>query len=183
MMTFAFYWIIFTLKKTNDERNIMLYLIALAVLMADQITKLMILSTLTPGAYLPVMPGVNLVLTYNKGISFSLLDNLGSMGPWILTAAALIICAGIVWYMHREKNTWVQVGFALILGGALGNMIDRMRFGGVVDFIDVYYRAWHWPAFNIADMCIVIGVGWLILNFVLARRRCVRSVESNKNGK
>ncbi len=178
MMTFAFYWIIFTLKKTNDERNIMLYLIALAVLMADQITKLMILSTLTPGAYLPVMPGVNLVLTYNKGISFSLLDNLGSMGPWILTAAALIICAGIVWYMHREKNTWVQVGFALILGGALGNMIDRMRFGGVVDFIDVYYRAWHWPAFNVADSAICLGAAWVVAAGVFSQKKNKKEKEN-----
>lgn len=178
MMTFAFYWIIFTLKKTNDERNIMLYLIALAVLMADQITKLMILSTLTPGAYLPVMPGVNLVLTYNKGISFSLLDNLGSMGPWILTAAALIICAGIVWYMHREKNTWVQVGFALILGGALGNMIDRMRFGGVVDFIDVYYRAWHWPAFNVADSAICLGAAWVVAAGLFSQKKNEKEKEN-----
>lgn len=178
MMTFAFYWIIFTLKKTNDERNIMLYLIALAVLMADQITKLMILSTLTPGAYLPVMPGVNLVLTYNKGISFSLLDNLGSMGPWILTAAALIICAGIVWYMHREKNTWVQVGFALILGGALGNMIDRMRFGGVVDFIDVYYRAWHWPAFNVADTAICLGAAWVVATGLFSQKKNEKEKEN-----
>ena len=82
--------------------------------------------------------------------------------PWILSLFALFICTCLVIWMRHEKDKWSRIGFALILGGAIGNVIDRLRFGGVVDFLDFYIGDYHWPAFNIADSAICIGV-FLIL--------------------
>lgn len=135
----------------------MFYLIVLSVILADQLTKLMILSTLTVGSYISVIPGFNLILTYNKGVSFSMFYDLGTAQPWILTIASLLICIGIFWYAKKENNTMAKIGLAMVLGGAFGNIIDRIRFGGVIDFLDLYYKNWHWPAFNIADSAICIG--------------------------
>ena len=140
----------------------MIYLISLLVVLLDQLTKGIILHYFSTGKVLEVFPCFNLLLTYNKGVSFSFLTSDSPYMPWILSAFALIICAFIVAWMHQEKDRWTRIGFALVLGGAVGNVIDRVRLGAVVDFLDFYIGTYHWPAFNIADSAICIGV-FLIL--------------------
>lgn len=140
----------------------MIYLISLFVILLDQLTKGIILHYFAFGEVLTVFPCFNLLLTYNKGVSFSFLTSDSPYMPWILSAFALIICAFIVAWMRQEKDKFTRIGFALVLGGAVGNVIDRVRLGAVVDFLDFYIGAYHWPAFNIADSAICIGV-FLIL--------------------
>lgn len=152
-MTFDFIWSI---------KAVMTYLITMAILLADQWTKYLILQDLPQGGIVPILPGFNVVHARNRGVSFSLFSGDSAFVPWILSTLALAICAVLVWYIHREKRTGVRVGLALILGGAIGNVIDRVRFGSVIDFLDVYAYDWHWPAFNVADSAICLGV-FLIL--------------------
>ena len=140
----------------------MIYLISLFVILLDQLSKGIILHYFSFGKVLEVFPCFNLLLTYNKGVSFSFLTSDSPYMPWILSAFALIICAFIVIWMRQEKDKFTRIGFALVLGGAIGNVIDRMRLGAVVDFLDFYIGAYHWPAFNVADSAICIGV-FLIL--------------------
>ncbi len=106
-----------------------------------------------------------MTLCYNKGAAFSFLSNAGGWQRWFLMAISFVISLVLVfWLRNVDKNRkslgW---GLALILGGAIGNLIDRTLYGYVIDFIDVYYDYWHWPAFNIADSAISIGAGLLIL--------------------
>ncbi len=144
----------------------MIYLLSLGVILADQITKMLIEAALIPQEIVPVFPGFNLFLTYNKGVSFSFLSSDYTWMPWALSALALTICLFIVQWMRVEKSRLILTGLALILGGAIGNVIDRIRFGAVVDFLDVYVGSYHWPAFNVADSAICIGVGLILLDYL-----------------
>lgn len=144
----------------------MIYLLSLGVILADQITKMLIEAALIPQEVVPVFPGFNLFLTYNKGVSFSFLSSDHTWMPWALSALALTICLFIVQWMRVEKSRLILTGLALILGGAIGNVIDRIRFGAVVDFLDVYVGSYHWPAFNVADSAICIGVGLILLDYL-----------------
>ena len=122
----------------------------------------------------------NIVFTWNPGASFSMLRDLGEAAPLIIIIATGFIIGFIAYYLFARAKSYECIPLALIVGGAIGNLIDRVRFGAVVDFLDFHVGAWHYPAFNIADMCIVIGVFLFILNWYLARRRCLDSVKSNK---
>ena len=122
----------------------------------------------------------NIVFTWNPGASFSMLRDLGEAAPLIIIIATGFIIGFIAYYLFARAKSYECIPLALIVGGAIGNLIDRIRFGAVVDFLDFHVGAWHYPAFNIADMCIVIGVILFILNWYLARRRCIDSVKSNK---
>lgn len=104
----------------------------------------------------------NLVKVWNSGVSFSMFSNYGHLGSIILSVAALIICGFLLWWMYKETKKIKIVSLGLIVGGALGNVIDRIRFGSVLDFLDFHYRQYHWPAFNVADTCICIGALILI---------------------
>lgn len=140
----------------------MIYLISLFVILLDQLSKGIILHYFSTDKVLEVFPCFNLLLAYNKGVSFSFLTSDSPYMPWILSAFSLVICALIVGWMRQEKDKYTRIGFALILGGAIGNVIDRVRLGAVVDFLDFYIGSYHWPAFNVADSAICIGV-FLIL--------------------
>lgn len=172
--------------------------IIVAAIVADQITKGILLYLITgtvplfgvawdvvPVPYLmtQVCNFFNIVFTWNPGASFSMLRGLGEAAPLIIIIGTGFIIGFIAYYLFARAPKYERAPLALVVGGAIGNLIDRVRFGAVIDFLDFHIGGWHYPSFNVADMCIVIGVAWLILNFVLARRRCVRSVESDKNGK
>ncbi len=144
----------------------MIYLISLGVIFFDQLTKLMVLEALTPHLPVVVFPSFNLFLTFNRGVSFSFLSGNHVWTPWALSALALVICLFIVRWMRVEKSRLILVGLSLILGGAIGNVIDRVRFGAVVDFLDFYIGSYHWPAFNVADSAICIGVGLILLDYL-----------------
>lgn len=135
----------------------MFYFISLIVISFDQITKLFATSYLPIHAPINVFPGFNLFLTFNKGVSFSLFSNNSPYTPILLSCFSLIICAFVFYWLFREKNQLTRLGLSFILGGAIGNVIDRIRYGSVVDFLDVYFKTYHWPAFNVADSFICVG--------------------------
>lgn len=140
----------------------MIYLVTLIAIILDQVSKFLVLQNLTPGEQISVFPCFNLYLVFNKGVSFSILAGDSPYMPWILSACAIVICLCIVRWMMKETDKVLLFGLALILGGAIANVIDRLRFGSVVDFLDFYIGTYHWPAFNIADSCICIGAALVL---------------------
>jgi len=135
-----------------------------AVLVLDQITKVLILDLFSASQRaIEVLPFFNLVLAWNRGISFGMFGGLGDWGPWVLVVLALVISVVLARWMIKAENRLTLVSLALIIGGALGNVIDRIRFGAVVDFLDVHVLGYHWPAFNVADSAITVGAAILIL--------------------
>ena len=144
-------------------------LLAGIVLVADQITKQVMLDWIFfPPMRVSVLPFLDFVPVWNPGISFGMLAGGGVATKVILTMIALVVSAWLLWkgpsYQRLER-----LGAGLIVGGAIGNAIDRIRFGKVVDFIDVYVQTWHWPAFNIADAGITVGAGLWIFSLLLDR--------------
>ncbi len=137
-----------------------------AVVVADQLTKIAAVAGLGYLQPVPVIPFFNLTLIYNYGAAFSFLSNAGGWQRWFFTVLAVVVSVILVFWLARlRREEWVSaMGLAAILGGAVGNLIDRVRLGYVIDFLDVYYAQWHWPAFNLADSAITIGVGLLLLD-------------------
>ena len=140
------------------------FLAAAAVIVADQATKTLVLGRFALGERLELASFLNLVLVYNKGAAFSFLSDAAGWQTPLLVLFALA-AAGIVTVLivKKPQEKLLCAGLALILGGALGNLIDRLRFGQVVDFIDFHLRGYHWPAFNVADSAITIGAALLII--------------------
>jgi signal peptidase II len=128
------------------------------VLVLDQATKLLVRLVLAPDLPLEVTGFFNLVLAYNRGVSFSLFTNDSTLGPYLFAALSLAIGTGLVWWALRQGRALFALLAGAIAGGALGNVIDRLYLGAVVDFLDFHAFGWHWPAFNVADSAIVIGV-------------------------
>ena len=140
------------------------YLLAAAVVLADQVTKSMVTSRFVEGERLEINAFFNMVLVYNKGAAFSFLANAPGWQTPLLIGFALVAIAIVVTLLVRSpERRMLSCGLALILGGALGNVIDRLRFGKVVDFLDFHAAGWHWPAFNVADSAITVGAVLLIL--------------------
>lgn len=148
----------------------MIYLISLCVILLDQLSKYLVLDFMTPPRVVEILPFFNLVLAYNNGVSFSMLALNTTHGPYALATLALVICAALVWWMRSEKDQWTRIGLALIIGGAIGNVIDRFLYGAVVDFLDFYAFGYHWPAFNVADSAICIGAFLIILRLFRAKK-------------
>ena len=140
--------------------------LALAVLMIDQLSKIAADALLTPYSSTAVMPFFNLTLVYNEGAAFSFLSDAGGWQRWLFVVlAAGVSVVIVVWLVRLPRAArWPAIGLALVLGGALGNLWDRLVRGAVVDFVDLYYGSWHWPAFNVADVAICIGAGMLVLD-------------------
>ncbi|SDH91182.1 signal peptidase II [Nitrosomonas sp. Nm132] len=137
--------------------------IALIVLTLDLATKYWIESNLVYGQQIPVIPFFNLVLTYNTGAAFSFLNDAAGWQRWFLSGIALIASIVIIFLLRKHANDKLFcIALSFILGGALGNLWDRITLGHVVDFLDFYLSNYHWPAFNIADSAISIGAGLLI---------------------
>ena len=132
-------------------------------LLLDQLTKWSALSNLQLGVPEPVLPFLNWLLLFNPGAAFSFLAQGSGWQRWFLTVLGLAASVYIVWLLRKSLGDQMLCwALTLILGGALGNVLDRIMYGAVVDFIDVYYSNWHWPAFNIADSAICIGAALLI---------------------
>ena len=135
-----------------------------AVVVIDQLSKLVAMRQLVEHQPVSVLPGFNLTLTYNPGAAFSILDS-GGWQRWLLSALALGVSVYIIDILRtlpRDRN-WSALGFALVLGGAVGNLIDRLYLSEVVDFFVVYYERWYWPAFNVADSAICVGASVLVV--------------------
>lgn len=146
--------------------------LALVVLLADQFTKVLIVSTYTLGDGFAVTGFFNIVRVHNEGAAFSFLASAGGWQRWFFTGLGVLAAAVMVWMLKKHPGQKL-FGFAIacILGGAIGNVIDRVLYGYVVDFLDFHYAGIHFPAFNIADSGITLGAACLILDEVLRVRR------------
>jgi signal peptidase II len=151
------------------ERRLVLGIavIAVVVVVLDQLTKLVVLDRLAPGAPVTVVPGlVALTLVMNPGLAFGLLAGVPPGWRWIvvpLSLLALLVLLRVALRILPTGGWRERSAIGLVFGGAVGNLIDRARFGAVVDFVDVHFRGYHWPAFNVADSAITIGVAMLAL--------------------
>ena len=151
-------------------RNVYWLWVSAAVMLADQVTKQLIVRQLGWFDVQPVVPHLNLVHMRNTGAAFSMFS---SASPVFFILLAVAVSVGILWWLRKnpQGQGLVAAALALILGGALGNVIDRATRGYVIDFIDFYWGEWHFAAFNVADMAISIGAGLLILDMLLETRR------------
>jgi len=151
----------------NDSRYARYWLLlSVAVIALDQASKWLAETSLIPYQPVPVMPLVNLTLAYNTGAAFSFLSDAGGWQRWFFVVLSLVVSAVLfswLWRMRAEERLHA-VSISLILGGAIGNLIDRIWLGHVIDFLDVYYGSHHWPIFNIADSAITVGVVLLIID-------------------
>jgi signal peptidase II len=146
--------------------------IAAVIFLGDQGTKALVERSIPEHSLIPILPHcLNLTHAKNTGAAFGLFSD--SPAAWktallvIVSAALLAAVVGIVW-KSRQLHWELGVGLALILGGALSNLLDRITTGRVVDFVDVYFRSYHWPAFNLADSGIVVGAGFLVLHYLFS---------------
>ena len=141
------------------------FVAAAAVVLADQLTKWLVLSHFAPGEHVELTGFFNMILVFNKGAAFSFLAAApGWQTPLLAVFAVVAALVVAVLLVRSPERRVLCAGLALILGGALGNLVDRLRFGQVVDFLDFHAAGWHWPAFNVADSAITIGAALLILD-------------------
>jgi signal peptidase II len=148
--------------------------IAAVVLVLDQLTKLVALRRLELGIPQPVIDGFfSLTLVMNPGLAFGMLARTPPAWRWVVAGLSVVALVALLGFARRMAPTGGVLGalaLGLILGGAVGNLIDRARFGAVVDFLDFFWRDYHWPAFNVADSGITVGVTLLALRMVFATR-------------
>jgi signal peptidase II len=151
------------------------------VVVADQATKALVMSFMEQHPFgLPVLPIFSLVSAWNPGVSFSMFRN---AGPLILSVGAIAVSLALIFWLTRIETFLTAIGVALVAGGALGNVIDRIRAGAVYDFLDFYVRTaggreWHWPAFNLADSAITVGVVLLLLDGLFHRTDRAKTKQS-----
>lgn len=140
--------------------------IAVAIVVLDQLTKFIAADYLTQHGEVHLVPFLNLVLVHNTGAAFGFLSSAGGWQNIFFIIVAMAASIFILWMTWRldSKDVFLAVGLMLVLGGALGNLTDRLIHGYVIDFIDVYYGTWHWPAFNVADSAITIGAVLLLFD-------------------
>lgn len=158
----------------HSLRYLLLALIGVTVVIVDQVTKLWIVQSMRLHESIPIVPNL-FSLTYirNPGAAFGLLagsSNAFRMVFFGVTSLFALALLGTILFRLPEKDWIGQVSIAGILGGAIGNLIDRLRFGEVIDFLDVYVESYHWPAFNVADSAISVGVVCLIIHFAFERK-------------
>ena len=151
-------------------KAMLISLIAAAVV-ADQVTKATALSLLTQGTAVPVLPGFNLTLGFNEGASFGMMGGVMAGKPLLMAALTGALTLAFAVMAFRAQHPLERIGYGLVVGGALGNIIDRLRQGAVTDFLDFYWRDWHWPTFNVADIAITLGAVLILAASLPLRRR------------
>jgi signal peptidase II len=175
-------------KRAKMKKMFKYCAVILAIILLDQVSKGTLIALIT-GRVPPMAPAwelvpvpylmahvtkfFNVVFTWNPGTSFSLFRALGESAPIIIIFVTAFVIGFILYYLIRRADSFERMPLAFIAGGALGNLIDRVRFGAVVDFLDFHIGGAHWPAFNVADAFICVGVALYILNWFVARRRCI----------
>jgi signal peptidase II len=138
--------------------------LAAAIIALDQLTKWYVVTVvMAPPRVIEVTPFFNLVLTWNRGVSFGMLGGQSGVGWWLLSLLAVAIVGGLVFWLRRADRPILAVALGMVIGGALGNVIDRLRLGAVADFLDFHLAGYHWPAFNVADSAITLGVIALVV--------------------
>ena len=150
-------------------KNVYWLWVSLAVIVADQVSKQVVFTKLAVHETIPIFSQLNLTHMHNTGAAFSMLS---TASPLFFVFLGVAVSVGVLWWLRKNPlgQRLVCAGLVLIQGGALGNVIDRVRHGYVIDFIDVHLAGWHWPAFNIADSAICIGAGLLLLDMVRNRQ-------------
>lgn len=147
-------------------------LAAVLVVILDQISKWVILTqVMDPPVAITVLPIFDLVLAWNRGVSFSMFSSDADHAPYLLAGFAVLVAGMLGIWLSRVKTPLPAVGLGLVIGGALGNVVDRLRFGAVVDFLYFHYAGWGWPAFNLADSAITVGVALLLLDGLFGKVR------------
>jgi signal peptidase II len=162
------------IRKPQGYGALMWLIPSAVIVVLDQITKIWASRSLELYESINLLPFLNFRLLHNPGAAFSFLADAGGWQRWFFISLTTVVSIGIIaWllYLPRRGEGRLACGLALILGGAVGNLIDRIAYGYVVDFIDVFYGDWHWPAFNIADSAITIGAVLVIIDSFMAPRR------------
>ncbi|VAW76304.1 Lipoprotein signal peptidase [hydrothermal vent metagenome] len=146
--------------------------LALLIVVLDQITKFLADNLLTYGEPVAILPFFNLTLLYNPGAAFSFLSDASGWQRWFFVVISTAATVFLILWLRRLKSghLLLAIALSLVLGGAVGNLIDRLWLGHVVDFIQLYYRGYYWPAFNIADSAISVGAALLIWDSLFTRR-------------
>ena len=141
------------------------------VIVLDQLSKQLVEASFMLYETLPV-PFFNLTLAYNEGAAFSFLSDQGGWQRWLFSGLALLVTIVlVVWLSRLRHERLLGASLSLVIGGAVGNLIDRVLFGHVIDFLDVYYGQMHWPAFNVADSAITLGVVFMFLDAILEQKK------------
>ena len=146
---------------------------AIAVVVLDQLSKAAVREYFAgrpAGEHESVTSFFNIVLIHNRGMSFGLFNSSGGLNALLFSLVAAAIVTVLIYWLSRVDSSLLAVAIGLIIGGAIGNVIDRIRLGAVVDFLDFHVESWHWPAFNVADSAICIGVAVMLLDGLLLRR-------------
>lgn len=162
-----------TVASSHTHSGLLLWLgIAALVLLIDQFTKVLVVGTFAHGDSLPINGFFNLVRVHNPGAAFSFLADAGGWQRWFFTGVGVLAALFMLWMLRAHAGqTLFCLAVSLLLGGAVGNVIDRMLHGHVIDFLDFYWGRWHFPAFNVADAAITCGAALLVLDEILRVRR------------
>jgi signal peptidase II len=145
-----------------------------AIVVADQVTKLLVIDNLTLYQRIPLLPVLDLVRLHNTGAAFSFLADAAGWQNYLFTGVAVAVSSAIVWWLGTLPPSGRRIlatGLTLVLGGAIGNVIDRLAYGYVVDFILFHYQEWSYPAFNIADSAITCGVALVLYDGIILEKR------------
>ncbi|MCK5285061.1 MAG: signal peptidase II [Alphaproteobacteria bacterium] len=132
-----------------------------------------------PFVEINILPFFNIVMTWNKGVSFGMFNHSSVYGSLIFIILSLAISAGFIIWLFRTQDRVLMLGISMVIGGAIGNIIDRLHFGAVIDFLDFYIGNWHYPAFNVADSCIVLGVTLLMIYTLFFEKRLPQHSSNN----
>jgi len=159
-----------SLARSRSSTSRLAISIAALVIALDQLSKWWIVAlVMRPPRIVPLAPFLNMALALNRGVSFGMLRLERPWGPWLLSTLALAVVAWLFLWQRRAQSRWISASVGLIAGGALGNVVDRVFRHAVVDFIDAHLSTYHWPAFNLADSAITIGVVLLLWETLLRR--------------
>ena len=163
------------MKAIRAEKNYFLFIgLALIILLLDQASKWMAVNQIEVHESFSVIPGFfDLVLVKNRGMAFGIFSQTRSGFYYFFLIATTIGVTGVILFFFfwiKEAQIWLTAGLSLILGGALGNLVDRVRLGYVIDFLDFYFKGYHWPAFNVADSAVTVGTFWLLFHIIQGRK-------------
>lgn len=172
------------MNKTDLMRQAKWLLIAVAVVALDLWTKALATELLNYGQAVRILPVLDFTLLHNRGAAFSFLNTAGGWQRWVFAGIAVVISLVLlVWVLQLKRSErWLAVALTLIMGGALGNLYDRLTLGYVVDFIHFHWNYNYFPAFNIADTAITIGAGMMILDAVWLQKRRTPAVSGSRHG-
>ena len=168
-------------KLTSCAAQAFLGLSALVAL-ADQVIKWLVQQSMAYGQSIEITPFFNWVHLWNKGAAFSLFADSGGWQRYFFIAIAVIVSVVLVKFIRDSRHRTEALAYAMLLGGALGNVIDRMFQGYVVDYLDFHWQSWHWPAFNLADIFIVMGVAMILIAGFRAEKSAENNTENRQNG-